>query len=163
MICYIENDTMFYIKSSIKEVFDDFQNNVLREVIFQKKIEANLKNREIFSKQRFQVSTDSLFKLLDTIEMGLFFWSVLLCKSLTFAQSISLTQGQASFGQSSIRPTLSQSSRDLGDYDKWTSPNPSKPTDVFIRIQLRGVNSVDMAQELFDVDMSIQMRLALFC
>ena len=95
--------------------------------------------------------------------MGLFFWSVLLCKSLTFAQSISLTQGQASFGQSSIRPTLSQSSRDLGDYDKWTSPNPSKPTDVFIRIQLRGVNSVDMAQELFDVDMSIQMRLALFC
>ena len=93
--------------------------------------------------------------------MGLFVWSILLCKSITFAQSISLTQ-QASTGQASIRPTLSQSSRDLGNYDKWTSPNPSKPTDVFIRIQLRGVNSVDMAQELFDVDMSIQMRFLLF-
>ena len=48
--------------------------------------------------------------------------------------------------------------RDLTDYDKWASPDPTKPTEIFIRTQLRHVNAVDLAQEIFDVDLSIQLR-----
>ena len=55
---------------------------------------------------------------------------------------------------------VSGSLRDLTDYDKWTSPDPKKPTEIFIRTQLRHVNTVDLAQEIFDVDLSIQIRLA---
>ena len=55
---------------------------------------------------------------------------------------------------------VSGSLRDLTDYDKWASPDPKKPTEIFIRTQLRHVNAVDLAQEIFDVDLSIQLRLA---
>ena len=55
---------------------------------------------------------------------------------------------------------VSGSLRDLIDYDKWASPDPTKPTEIFIRTQLRHVNAVDLAQEIFDVDLSIQLRLA---
>ena len=53
---------------------------------------------------------------------------------------------------------VSGSLRDLIDYDKWASPDPTKPTEIFIRTQLRHVNAVDLAQEIFDVDLSIQLR-----
>ena len=53
---------------------------------------------------------------------------------------------------------VSGSLRDLTDYDKWASPDPKKPTEIFIRTQLRHVNTVDLAQEIFDVDLSIQLR-----
>ena len=55
---------------------------------------------------------------------------------------------------------VSGSFRDLTDYDKWASPDPTKPTEIFIRTQLRHVNTVDLAQEIFDVDLSIQLRFA---
>ena len=86
-------------------------------------------------------------------------WLFLLSENLTFAQSIT-SMGHLPLSASQlVKPSVAQSQAQiLADYDKWTSPNPSKPTDVFIRVQLRSVNSVDMAQELFDVDMSIQMR-----
>ena len=54
---------------------------------------------------------------------------------------------------------VSGSLRDLTDYDKWASPDSTKPTEIFIRTQLRHVNAVDLAQEIFDVDLSIQLRL----
>ena len=50
--------------------------------------------------------------------------------------------------------------RDLTDYDKWASPDPTKPTEIFIRTQIRHVNTVDLAQEIFDVDLSIQLRFS---
>ena len=96
---------------------------------------------------------------LDLREMNGIIWLCFLSESLTFAQSIT-SMGHLPLSASQlVKPTVAQSQAQiLADYDKWTSPNPSKPTDVFIRVQLRSVNSVDMAQELFDVDMSIQMR-----
>ena len=57
---------------------------------------------------------------------------------------------------------VSGSLRDLVDYDKWASPDPTKPTEIFIRTQLRHVNTVDLAQEIFDVDLSIQLRFSFF-
>merc|ERR1712131_357857 len=96
--------------------------------------------------------------LTDLGEMNWTIWLCFLSESLTFAQSIT-SMGHLPLSASQlVKPTVAQSQAQiLADYDKWTSPNPSKPTDVFIRVQLRSVNSVDMAQELFDVDMSIQM------
>ena len=55
---------------------------------------------------------------------------------------------------------VSGSLRDLTDYDKWASPDPTKPTEIFIRTQIRHVNTVDLAQEIFDVDLSIQLRFS---
>ena len=53
---------------------------------------------------------------------------------------------------------VSGSLKDLTNYDKWTSPDPTKPTEIFIRTQLRHINAVDLAEEIFDVDVSIQLR-----
>ena len=95
--------------------------------------------------------------------MSLIIWSLFLSESLTFSQSITSLGHLPLSANQLVKPTVSQSQAQiLADYDKWTPPNTSKPTDVFIRVQLRGVNSVDMAQELFDVDMSIQMRYHIF-
>ena len=55
---------------------------------------------------------------------------------------------------------VSGSLRDLTDYDKWASPDPTKPTEIFIRTQIRHVNTVDLAQEIFDIDLSIQLRFS---
>ena len=55
---------------------------------------------------------------------------------------------------------VSGSLRDLTDYDKWASPDPTKPTEIFIRTQIRHVNTVDLAQEIFDIDLPIQLRFS---
>ena len=55
---------------------------------------------------------------------------------------------------------VSGSLKDLTDYDKWASPDPTKPTEIFIRTQIRHVNTVDLAQEIFDIDLSIQLRFS---
>ena len=94
--------------------------------------------------------------------MSWIIWLLFLSESLTFAQSqTSLSHLPLSASQL-VKPSKTQAQILATDYDKWSSPNISKPTDIFIRLQLRGINSVDMAQELFDVDMSIQMRYHIF-